>query len=116
MGLFSSIKHALGSAVHAIGGAVKKAVHAVKSVVKPIAHAVGHAAKAVVNKVIKPVFNKVIKPVAKATVSAVKSGGKLVGKVATTAVNRIDNTMTFLSNPLVLIGGGVVALMVLSRV
>jgi hypothetical protein len=125
--IFKSIGSGLSSAVHTVGSGLKSIK---KSVLDPV-----------YKSVIKPVYNSVIKPVYK---SVVKPAGKLIsrvgGKVISTGEHMIDNGLDFserfqkgtqdlgvkglnsagtfmdlLSNPLVMIGGGILGIVVLTK-
>jgi len=121
--LFQAVGSGLSSAVHTVGSGLSSIA---KRVVTPI-----------YNKVIKPAYNKVVKPVfngvmriggkALATGEHIVTGGLDFGEkfVAQGEQNALGlqkglggmtNTLTnLLSNPLVMIGGGVLALVVVTK-
>lgn len=121
---FKSIGRGLSSAVHTIGSGLS-------SVAKPVYNSV---LKPVYEKAVKPVYEKVVKPVGEGAV-------KVVGKAAETGEHLVENALDFsqkfakgnqdlalqgqkdlgtlaklLENPLVMIGGGILALVVVSKI
>lgn len=82
-----------------------------------------HVLHPVYDKVIEPAYHKIIEPV-------VDKGGQILGKVADTAEHTLDNASklqdaavnaaggigSFLSNPLYIIIGGVIAVAIVSKV
>jgi hypothetical protein len=126
--IFKSIGSGLSSVVHTVGSGLKSIK---KEVLDPV-----------YKSVIKPVYKSVIKPVYK---SVVKPAGKLVsrvgGKILSTGEHMVDNGLDFsekftkgnqdlalgaqkgvgglidvLSNPLVMIGGGILALVLVTKI
>ena len=116
MGFFSHLGHAISHAASSVA-------HTVSHAASSVAHAVTHTVVPTVSHAATSVYHAVVKPVVKTIQPAVKAAVKAGGQLATTAVNTVETSMQtgqslmkFAQNPLFVIGGGVLALAVLSRV
>ena len=116
MGFFShlahSISHAASSVVHHVSHVASSVAHAVTHAVVP---AVSHAAASVYHAVVKPVA-KALKP---AVSAAVKAGSQIAEagvKQVTTSIQTATSLTKMLQNPLYVVGAGVLAVVVLTRI
>ena len=132
MGLFDNIFNTIGSGLSSVGHSLgSDLTKLVSPVVKPFYNTI---LKPAFDTVIKPAYNQVVKPVGKAighiaqkgleTGENLITGGmdfsqKFVDKGRQGILNVEDgavNLTKLLSNPLVLIGGGILALVVVSKI
>jgi hypothetical protein len=132
MGFFNSIFNKIGHGLSSIGHTVG---HGLTSIVKPI---YSHVISPVYKSVIKPAYTKVISPVVGRTVASV---GRISGKALSTGEQIVNNGLDFsqrfqkqgqgialtaesgvgslvkmLSNPAVMVIGGIAGLIIVSKI
>jgi hypothetical protein len=128
MGFFNSIFNKIGHGLSSIGHTVG---HGLTSIVKPI---YSHVISPVYKSVIKPAYSKVISPVVGAvgriSGKALSTGEQIVNNgldfsqrfqkqgqgIALTAESGVGSLVKMLSNPAVMVIGGIAGLIIVSKI
>ena len=111
---FEAIGHGLSKVVKTVGKGLSTVYN---KVLKPAVNFVGNKVlKPVYKKVIKPVFNKVIKPVFDKGMKVLDKGIDTGMKMADLGVKTATGFSKILTNPIMLIGGGILAVVVLTKI
>lgn len=103
---FKAVGSGLSKVTSFVGSGLTKVYN---SVVKPVG-------EFVINKAIKPVFNKVVKPVFDGGMKVFNSGVNATTKMMDLGVNTATGFSKILTSPIMLIGGGILAIVVLTKI
>ena len=104
--LWSKVKSGLSTAVHGVGNAFHKVGSGIASVARTIGHGIGTVVTGVKN-------------IAVGAVHTVKNVGKFIGKEVDAIVHLpgqlVSSATSILTNPLLLIGGGLLAVFIIPK-
>ena len=111
---FKAIGSGLSKVTKFVGSGLSKVYNAV---VKPVGDFVyKKVIKPVFGKVIKPVFDKVVKPVFDGGMKIFNKGINASTKMMDLGVSTATGFSKILTNPIMLIGGGILAVVVLTKI
>jgi hypothetical protein len=123
MGFFDSIGDWFKGAGNKVWGGIKDAGNAIyNKVLTPIYHKVlkpvytKFLKPIVYEKALKPLYTKIIRPVVEKTIDKVEKLINLGDKLTDNTINLVGGLSSFLSNPIVFVGIGVVGLVVFLKV
>jgi hypothetical protein len=111
---FKAIGSGLSTVVKTVGSGLSKVYNAA---IKPVGEFIyNKALKPVYNKVLKPVFNGVVKPVFDGGMKVFNKSIDAGTKMMDLGVSTATGFSKILTNPIMLIGGGILAIVVLTKV